>query len=158
MTILDDIKAELATLSREVVQPQPPHNYGTDLRCTTDIHDDLTEVDPDSPEGIAEAIVRRWTCPRGQNADDLDYGRDVRGLLNRGVTRADLLAEAGLLRGEAEKEETVDECEVDLVLEAATQTITILSVVTPKDPTIAPFRLVAAVTDGATMLELQRIN
>ena len=155
MTILESIRAELATLSREVTQPQPPFNYGNDLRCTADLHEDLAELDPDSPEGIAEAIVRRWTCSRVQNADDPDYGRDVRALLNHGVTQADLLAEAGLLRAEAEKEETVDSCTVSLVADSAGQVVNIHAEVTPKDPTIAPFRFVAAVTDGATMLELQ---
>jgi hypothetical protein len=155
MTMLDDMKAEIATLVREVTQPVPG-GYGADLHCSSDLRDDLAEVDPNSYEGIAESIVRRWTCPRGQNADDPDYGRDVRELLNRGLTSAEVLAEAGLLRAEAEKEETVDDCEVELVLSAAERSVTIAATVTPADPALTPFRFVAAVTDGASMLELQR--
>ena len=154
MTILSDINAEIATLSREVAAPTAV-GYGVDLRCTTDLHDDLAETDPNSPEGIGEAILRRWTCPRGQNADDPDYGRDVRSLLNRGATRTDLLAEGGLLRAEAEKEETVDTCEVSLALDALGQKITISGKVTPVDPTFETFRFVATLTTGAAMLEIQ---
>lgn len=155
MTILDDVKAEIATLEREVKQPTPV-GYGVDLSCTTDLHEDMREVDPNSYEGIAEAILRRWTCPRGQNADDPDYGRDVRQILNRGLTNAELRAEAGLLRAEAEKEETVEDCEVGLVLDVRDRSVTISAVVTPADPALETFRFVAAVTDGAAMLELQR--
>jgi hypothetical protein len=156
MTILDDVKADIATLTREVAKPVPPLNYGVDLRCTTDLHDDLAETDPNSPEGIGEAIVRRWTCSRGQNGDDPDYGRDARSLLNRGLTRAELLAEAGLLRAEAEKEETVDTCEVSLVVDSLGKSVQISSTVTPVDPSLEPFRMAVALTDGATMLEIQR--
>jgi hypothetical protein len=155
MTMLDDMKAEIATLVREVTQPVPV-GYGVDLHCTSDLRDDLAEVETNSYEGIAEAIVRRWTCPRGQNADDPDYGRDVRELLNRGLTSAEVLAEAGLLRAEAEKEETVDDCEVALVLNAAERSVTIAATVAPVDPTLTPFRFVAALTDESSMLELQR--
>lgn len=157
MTILDDIKAEIATLAREV-EPPIAEGYGVDLKCVSDLQEDMAEIDPDSPEGIGEAILRRWTCPRGQNADDPDYGRDVRAILNRGLTNADLLAEEGLLRGEAEKEETVDTVEVSLTLSSANREVTIQAAVTPRDPTLDPFRLVATVTDGATMLEIQGIN
>lgn len=156
MTILEDIAAEVAALTREVASPIPPLNYGNDLRCVTDMRDDMAETNPNSPEGIGEALLRRWTCPRGQNADDPDYGRDVRSLLNRGLTQDDALAEAGLLRAEAEKEETVDTCEVSLEVDSRGREIRVSSLVTPVDPTIEPFRLVAVVTDGASMLELQR--
>jgi hypothetical protein len=155
MTILDDVNAEIATLSREVKQPTAT-GYGVDLHCASDLREDLAEVDPNSYEGISEAIVRRWTCPRGQNADDPDYGRDVRQLLNRGLTDAEVQAEAGLLRAEAEKEETVDDCEVDLVLSDADRSVTIAATVKPADPALNTFRFVAALTDGASMLELQR--
>lgn len=156
MTILEDIQTQVAELSREVANPTPPLNYGNDLSCVTDLHDDLREVDPDSPEGIGEAVLRRWTCPRGQNADDPDYGRDVRAMLNRGMTQTDLLAEAGLLRAEAEKEDAVETCEVSLVFSAATREVTLAGRIEPVDPTIEPFRFVAVVTDGASMLEIQR--
>lgn len=156
MTILDDIKTQIAELSREVADPDPPLGYGADLRCVSDLRDDLAEVRPNSPEGIGEAILRRWTCPRGQNADDPDYGRDVRAMLNRGMTKTDLLAEAGLLRAEAEKEDTVETCEVSLVFSTADRSVSISGRVEPVDPALEPFRFVAVVTDGAAMLEIQR--
>jgi hypothetical protein len=155
VTILEDIQAEVSALLREVETPAAV-GYGVDLSCVADLHDDLREVDPNSPEGIGEAVLRRWTCPRGQNADDPDYGRDVRAILNRGLTQAELLGEAGLLRAEAEKEDTVDTCDVTLTLNVADRLVSIVGKITPVDPTIEPFRFVAAVTDGATMLEIQR--
>lgn len=156
MTILDEIKLQIAELERDVAQPLPPFNYGRDLSCTSDLADDMAETDPDSPVGISEALVRRWTCPRGQNADDPDYGYDVRQLLNRGMTQAELLAQAGLMRGEGEKEETVDTCEVSLVSDSLGRTIRVSARVVPVNPALQPFRFAVAVTDGATMLEIQR--
>ena len=156
MTILDDINAEIATLVREQTTPAAPFGYGRDPRCVTDLHDDLAETDPDSPEGIGEAIARRWTCERGQNVDDLDYGRNLRGMLNRGVTRAELMGEEGLLKAEAEKEETVDKCDVSLEITDGGKTIKARARILPKDPTIEPFTLTLAVTSGEVMLEIQR--
>jgi hypothetical protein len=156
MTILDDVKAQISELERLVPQPQEPLLFGRDLRCVTDLHEDMAETDPESPEGIGEAVLRRWTCPRGQNADDPNYGHDVRRLLNRATTRDELLAEAGLLRAEAEQEETVDTCLVALTADSLGREITITGQIFPKDPTIDPFKLVAVVTDGEAMLEIQR--
>lgn len=156
MSILDDVKSQISELERLVPTPAVPLWFGCDLRCTTDLHDDMAETDPASPEGIGEAILRRWTCPTGQNADDPGYGHDVRRLLNRGTTRTDILAEAGLLRSEAEQEETVDTCFVDLAVDSLGKEIRIAGQVQPVDPELKPFRFVAVVTDGAAMLEIQR--
>ncbi len=155
-TILDEVKAQIAELERLVPPPGEPLLFGRDLRCVTDLHEDMAETDPASPEGIGEAILRRWTCPRGQNADDPNYGHDVRRLLNRATTRDELLAEGGLLRAEAEQEETVETCLVSLTSDSLGKEIRVVGQVVPKDPTIEPFKLVAVVTDGESMLEIQR--
>lgn len=146
--------AEGLAAETQLVETPIASGYGVDLHCTTDIREDLAEVDPDSDEAIGEAIFRRWTCNRGENPDDLEYGRNVTSLLNRGMTFADLAAEAGLLRAEAEKDERVDTCVVTLTQSNGGRDVRVAATVTPKDPNREPFRFVVAVSDGKALLEL----
>jgi hypothetical protein len=145
----------LAELVRLVPAPIAPLGYGVDLHCTTDIRDDHAEADPFSTEGIAEAIFRRWTTNRGANPDDPDYGHNVTRMLNRGMTQAELAAESGMLRSEAEKDERVDRCEVSVVVSNGGRDVRVSSKVYPLDPEIEPFPMVVAVVDGQALLDLQ---
>jgi hypothetical protein len=76
-------------------------------------------------------------------------------MLNRGMTNAELAAEAGMLRSEAEKDERVERCEVSLVVSNGSRDVRISAKVTPRDPDLEPFRFVVAVTDGQALLDLQ---
>jgi hypothetical protein len=88
--VLDALAAGLAEVTHEVDAPTGPLGYGTDISCTLDLHERMDEVDPMSTRGIAEAIVRRLDTPRGALIDDADYGLDLKGYANRGVTRDEL--------------------------------------------------------------------
>jgi hypothetical protein len=155
MTIVDDfIAAELVALVRITTQPQTPFAYGRDLSCTSDVTARFTEVDGTTALAIAESTIRRWTCPRGGLPDDPNYGIDVRGMLNRGVTTAELQTLASELEGEAMKDDRVDFISVSLALSSDYRTLTISAVFIPVDPALRDFAATFAVTDGATTLEL----
>jgi hypothetical protein len=147
------IAAGFAELVPELPAPVEPFGYGTDLKCTIDVTEDLQETDPNSPEGIGEAIFRAWTTDRGENPDDPDYGRNVKRLLNRGMTRDELRAEAGLLRAEAEKDDRVADCVVTITQTDGGRSLRIRGVVTPDDPRVSVFKMLVAVTNGAALLE-----
>lgn len=117
--VLNAIAEERATLERIVPTPTPPFGYGRDLSCTTDVTPTWEEVDPFSERAIWEASLRRITTERGELPDggdpeDLEYGRDVRRLLHRGLTPAQIRDEAGQLQAELTKDDRVESASVTL--------------------------------------------
>lgn len=152
-TVLAAIEADLAELERVVAPPTAPLGYGIDLSCTTDLTEDLAEVDPNSPIAIAEALIRRFITPRGALPDDPDYGRDVRGHLNRGVTANDLRSLSGDLRNEARKDDRVDDADILVVSSANNSVLSIKATITPADIALGIFSLTFSVTDTTALIE-----
>lgn len=158
----DALAAGLAALSRVVAVPTPPLGWGRDLSCGSDITPTLEEVDPASTLGIGQAVFRRWDCPRGAlppdaGRDSREYGQDIRGMLNRGTTDADLNAAGGSLRSEATKDDRI--AAVPKIRFVPTKTggaanvsLEVSATITPADPTISAFALILAVEDGNTVL------
>jgi hypothetical protein len=151
MTVQEDIAAEIATLEREVPVPVGALGYGTDLSCVTDVTEKLDEVDPNSVEGIQQGLIRRATTPRGSLPDDLNYGLNLRGYLNRGVTTQELRDLATQLRNEWRKDDRVIDVAVQVT--SSRTAIRVQAQVTPADPTLEPFALVFAVTADGVELE-----
>jgi hypothetical protein len=151
--VLDTIAEGLAELEALVPAPVGELGYGVDLSCTTDVTPDFDEVDPNSYQGIGEAQFRRLITRRGLLVDDPDFGRDVRGLVNRGVTTRDLLDEAGQIKLECEKDDRIRRADVTLTPEQGGKRIRITIRNTPEDPRLAVFTLIMAVTSGQAMLE-----
>lgn len=147
------ISSELAAVGRETDVPAPPYGYGRDLACVGDLSPDLEEVDPMSPRAIAEAILRRFDCPRGALVDDPDYGFDLSGELNRGQRRSDAIAIGGLIRAEAEKDDRVDSVSVESTLSADSSELSATLIVTPIDPRVGGFSMVLAATSAGVVLE-----
>lgn len=157
--VRDAIAAGLASLSRVVAVPTGDLGYGTDLSCASDITPDLAEVDPSSPIGIGEAVFRRWDCQRGalppDGRDAREYGRDVRGMLNRGTTDADLNATLGALGQEALKDDRISAIKVGATPSGDPKkpSIEVAAKITPADRTLAPFQLVLAVDSADVVLK-----
>jgi hypothetical protein len=143
--------AELATMVRVVDAPTGALGYGTDLSCTTDVDERLTEVDPQTPRAIAESIIRRFITPRGALIDDGDYGLDVRGHLNRGITQQDLRALSGALQSEAQKDDRVLAAHVELRVDTSAGEMFVNVTIAPADPNAEPFTFVFSVTSGAVL-------
>jgi hypothetical protein len=68
---------------------------------------------------VAEAILRRWTTSRGQLIDDPTYGWNVYDLVNDDLTPTDIANAQQQLGQEAQKDERVLSCTVNLVLSVA---------------------------------------
>lgn len=155
--VRDAIAAEIALLEQLVPTPVEPFGYGVDSYGTTDLTDTLEEVDAFSPEGISQALARRFQTPRGTLVqDDEDYGRDVRAYLNRGTTPAELRELAGELRLEGLKDDRISSLEVTVTLPTL-NTMSIAVRITPEDPsTGGPFDLTLAVTSAEVIVEAIR--
>lgn len=153
MTIVQDKIAEYtAALSRIVPVPTGDLGFGADLSCTDDITHDAAELPGDSPLAVAQANYRRLTTPHGSVPDDPDYGLDVRGFLNRGLTQKSLQEIPGQVRGELRKDDRNDPS--NLVV-----TMTILPDFKSFDLDIraqaatGPYTLTLAVTDGGVLVK-----
>jgi hypothetical protein len=150
------VMADLATLQREVEPTLGPLGFGTELSCVTDVTPDFAMTDPDSPEGIAEATIRRWTTPRGALIDDLLYGFDLRAYCNRGVSSNELRTLALALEAEATKDDRIDTIDVTVTTSRgarALDTLTVGALITPADATLIQFTLTFSVTNAGVLIE-----
>ena len=145
---------QIATLVRVLDAPVPPLGFGTDLSCVTDLTDNLAEVDPASNQAIAEALIRRLITPRGSLPDDPDYGFDLRGMLNRGVTLAQLQAVSGQARSEVRKDDRVLDANVSAVFSNQGSTLSVTIEVTPADVDNDTFSFTFALTDSSVVIEV----
>lgn len=153
MTVFTDaIAAGQAELTRLMPAPVEPFGYGVDLSCVSDLTDSLAEVNAFAPLGIAEALIRRLTCPRGGLPDDPDYGYDLVALLNRGASDANLLEYGALIRGECRKDDRVDDVLPTLTMESITRTLFVRLQVKAVDPALRVFEFTLAVTDAGVLL------
>lgn len=148
-TVEAAIVRELATLTRVVDPPTGDLLYGRDLSCVTDLEPTLEEIDQASPRAIVQAVIRRFITPRGTLLDDPDYGLDVRGYCNRGVTQRDLRALSGALRGEAQKDDRVARADVSVTATNATLSIQVF--ITPADPALQDFSFTFSVTSAEVL-------
>lgn len=99
-------------------------------------------------EGTAytQAIVRRWTTPRGSLYRHPEYGHDVRQYLNDDLDEADLPDIESALAEEARADERTDDAQVSVTFADDTLTVTArLTTITGQT-----FRLVLAVGEVST--------
>jgi hypothetical protein len=157
-TIAAALAAAEAELIRLIAQPKAPFAYGVDLYGAEDITADAREIDPESPEAIGQAIVRRWLTDKATLPDDRDYGEYIGRWLNEGTTDTDLLAAGGQLRLEALKDDRVDSLTVEVTLADNSKTIEVTARITPADPRTPDFDLTFGLsTDGAVTVEILRV-
>jgi hypothetical protein len=158
MTEFDDFVAkELAALQRLVSLPTGALGYGLDLSCVSDISPTLEETDPNSVQGISESLLRRLQTPRGALAqidDDSNYGFDVIGLLNNGVTAHDLRGMEAQIKAECLKDDRVADLTVTVTFAFGTGVLDVSLRITAVDPQLGTFSLIFAV-DGAEILVKQ---
>lgn len=145
--------AELTAIGRVTSIPQPPLLWGSDLSCVTDCDSTFSELLPNSPLIIAQAIVRRFLTPRRGLLDDDGYGLDLRGYCNRGVTQADLRTLQARCVAEAMKDERVSTVTIN-VTTTSDSGLSVTALITPVDPSLVPFAFVLSVDSETTLLEL----
>lgn len=143
----------VAVVPRERDAPVAPFGYGRDMACTSDVRPDMGDVDPSSTRAIGEALVRRIDCPRGVLPDDPGYGMDVRGALNVGIRRDEVVSWEGRIRTEWLKDDRVADALVTATLSPSGTELEVKGVVTPVDITLGTFSLTTSATSGAVLLQ-----
>jgi len=142
----------LASLTRVMDAPSEPFGYGTDVACATDIEVPVRDVDPSGTEAVSFALLRRIDCPRGQMPDDGDYGFDLRGMLNRGITQADLAQIGSRIRSEWAKDDRVSSAAVVVTQTDNGASLRIVGTIVPASSSDT-FRLVISATSAVVVLE-----
>lgn len=154
MTIVHDMLTSLtAELTRVVDAPTDGIVYGSDITGALDLDSDMAERPERDPLLITEALARRLDTPRGSLPDDLDYGLDLKGHCNRGITSAEVNSLAGRIRGEVTKDDRVGDATVRVVPGSNGESLSITVNISPTDPSLAPFRFTLAVTDATVFVE-----
>lgn len=97
---------------------------------------------------LAQEIFARWTTPRGRLIDDPDYGEDVRALLHRGMTPAQLAQVPARLETEALKDERVEAITVRISEDSPG----VWRVTAFGEAAEGPFELVVGVSDASVIL------
>lgn len=157
-TITDMLAAELAADLTPALVPTPtePFGYGSDLSCVFDFTDNFDEVDPNTREGLTEYAFRMLTVDRETVPDAPGSGYNIIKVLNRGMTRADMRAQEGFIRGEVLRDDRLDAVRVEITigLEKRDTPIRVHLFLTPADPNVKPFDFVIAIKEnGQAMIE-----
>jgi hypothetical protein len=151
VVVSDNIDRQIAALP--VVDRSPPVElaYGLDLWCVLDVTESLIEVDPARPVAVGQAIARRLITPRGGLVDDPNYGLDLRGYVNRGVTQNSMLQLAAQVRAEALKDDRV--IDANVIVTGGLRSLTVTLELVLADYLSQTFSLVFFVTsDGIELL------
>lgn len=105
--------------------------YGIDLSTFVGSEPDLSFRQISGKRAIAEAVARRWLTPRGDLVTDENAGIDIRQILNAKIDDAALYMIGEAMQAEAEKDERVAQCVVNLSFDLATNTLTINGFIDP---------------------------
>lgn len=143
-------------LTQLVPFPSTPFGYGSDISGDTDLDPNMAEVDPASTLGLAQSLVRRLDCPRGQNPDDPNYGIGLRQMLNVGMVDSDLNQLGGQVRLELLKDDRVDSLRVVVTPSNVGKTLRVQIQVTPIDINAGPFSLTLNASSAAILIEAIR--
>jgi hypothetical protein len=145
------IESEVALLSPLVAVPVAPFGYGTDLWCELDLDANLTELDPNSTLCLAQALLHRLSTRRGDLPDDLEYGRDLRELLSKGLTAGGLRAEASQYAGECTKDDRIESASLTIT-QVSLKELNVEIRAVARDPAIGEFSLTLAVDSAGVFL------
>lgn len=106
---------------------QPDYSYlGQDIWITPDLNEDeVLAVDADC---LIQDIINGWSQPTGiadGTVEGAEWGIDLRRQLNRGFTRAGLLALKVSMEIQAERDDRVSRCTVGLTANGDTGALTV---------------------------------
>jgi hypothetical protein len=154
-TVSAALAEQKAGLLPLVDPPVEPFGYGVDLSCVLDVTEDLAEVDPRNPLAIAESSIRRLITPRGGCPGEQDYGFDLRGQLNKGVTTLGLRTLAGQARNEINKDDRIDDSTVEVTYDSVSGPMLRVQVtILPEDVDLGAFSFTFSISDTTAVLEV----
>ena len=105
-------------------------NFGTCWGTRNGLDLSMPAYMASGPQVVAEATLRRWTTSPGQLIDDPNYGRNVYDLVSADLTPRELAYEAQQFGAEAEKDERVLSCTVQITIDVAGNVRMIATIVT----------------------------
>lgn len=117
-------------------------NYGSDMSLLMDLDPMGTVVT--GRLLLAQALIRRWTTPRGRLLDDPNYGYAVTDELNDDLGPADINEIAANMDAEAIKDERVISSSTTVQFNAVDGNLITNTIVTDGG---GPFKLVLSITD-----------
>lgn len=147
------IEAEISLLTQVVQFPESPFGYGSDISGDFDLDPTMAEVDPFSTLGLAQSIVRRLDCPRGENPDDPDYGIGLRQMLNVGIVDADINRIGGQIRAELSKDDRIDTMTIVVTPSNNGKNLRVEIRVRPVGVAGGPFILTLNASNAAVLIE-----
>lgn len=156
-SVADAIAASLAAIQREMPAPTGDLGYGTDVMSLQDLDDRARDIDPTGTDGITQDCFHRLDTPRGLIRDAPDFGLDLVGLLHGAMTTSSTRLNEGAVIAELRKDDRVADAEVT-ISQVAHSSWRIAILITPEDPSIKPFPLVLALTDGKLLLDTMASN
>ncbi len=89
-------------------------DFGTELSCVGDVASDSRTVS--GFHVVAEAVVRRWTTPRGRLIGYPNYGYDITQYINDDMSPRQIQGMIAGMQAEALKDERVSGCIVSATL------------------------------------------
>lgn len=140
------------TFVRKTPPEGAPLGYGRDLSCVEDIDAKASEVDPFTTTAIAQSLLRRFLTRRGSLSSDLNYGLDLRGLLNTGLTLGQLAAIPNELELECTKDERVKSATASVEYTQASKSLRVSVSVEALDVSTS-FDFVFVVSSSSVLLE-----
>lgn len=117
-------------------------DFGTDLYCVDDIRPTFDLVS--GRTGLAQALARRLSTPRGGLFYDTTYGLDLRAYLNADLDQGDAFRLEAAAASECERDERVARATAEVTFDQVAETLTIRIDIVPADG--EAFRLVLDVT------------
>jgi len=129
-------------------------NFGLGWSCTTQLT--MPSIMVTGFRIVAEAVIRRWSCPRGGLIEDPNYGFDLTDSIGDDLGQDDLARLSQGAAEEAKKDERVRECYVTMGVITTGDGDPVLSVQATIETADGPFTLVAAVSSvTVTLLQVQ---
>jgi hypothetical protein len=125
-------------------------DYGSDIVCTDDTDALFSELPGDDPRLIGYAFWRYITSDRDSIPDAPGVGLDIRTLLRRGATAAEVASWPAQLKAQADNDDRITNVDVQMSTANGGQTYVIH--VTGQTET-GPFELTGLLTPNAAILQ-----
>lgn len=108
------------------------NSFGSAWSCVEDLT--MPSVMVTGFRVVAEAIVRRWTTPRGGLVDDPEYGYDLTDYIGDDLNPSDVAQVASFAAAEARKDERVQFAKVSITMSLAGAMSVTASILTASGP------------------------
>lgn len=151
-TYSDDLPGNPSTgYAQTVATPTGDLGFGVDLACWDDFTPDFQLVDPKSTVAVLMSNYRRLNTPLGfldLINEPSDFGKDVRGLLQKGITPDEIKRHEDEIRAQILEDDRNLTCECTLTMEGLGS----LKIELSGRTSFGPYALIMALTNGELLI------